>query len=99
MIKAAMFDTRPYDSEAFERRAAGRVGVDYFPVRLDERTVTLARLLSMPNVIVTSHQAFLTEEAMDGIAGTTVQNIVDFFDGKPIANEVCYRSGAGSPKT
>ncbi len=37
---------------------------------------TLARLLSMPNVIVTSHQAFLTEEALDNIASTTVQNIL-----------------------
>lgn len=51
----------------------------------------LARLLSMPNVIVTSHQAFLTEEALDGIAATTVQNLMDFFDGKPIPNEICYR--------
>jgi D-lactate dehydrogenase len=31
----------------------------------------------MPNVIVTSHQAFLTEDALDNIAQTTVRNIVD----------------------
>lgn len=36
---------------------------------------TLARLISMPNVIVTSHQAFLTEEALDNIAETTVENV------------------------
>ena len=40
---------------------------------------TLARLISMPNVIVTSHQAFLTEEALNNIAETTVKNITQFF--------------------
>lgn len=40
---------------------------------------TLARLISMPNVIVTSHQAFLTEEALANIAETTTDNIVEFF--------------------
>ena len=38
----------------------------------------LARLISMPNVIVTSHQAFLTEDALDNIAETTVANIKDY---------------------
>jgi D-lactate dehydrogenase len=50
----------------------------------------LARLLSFNNVIVTSHQAFFTEEAMSNIANTTMQNIRDFIDGKPLANEVAY---------
>ena len=36
----------------------------------------LSRLISMPNVIVTSHQAFLTEEALNNIAETTVNNIL-----------------------
>ncbi len=40
---------------------------------------TLARLISMPNVIVTSHQAFLTEEALNNIAETTVKNIQEYF--------------------
>ena len=49
----------------------------------------LARLLSMPNVIVTSHQAFLTEEALDAIADTTVDNLQKFAAGTPNeANEV-----------
>ncbi len=55
---------------------------------------TLARLISMPNVIVTSHQAFLTEEALSNIAKTTVQNIVDFFEKGQSQNELCYRCGA-----
>jgi len=52
---------------------------------------TLARLISMPNVIVTSHQAFLTEEALENIAETTVQNLVDMAESGQCANEVCWR--------
>ena len=43
----------------------------------------LVRLIAMPNVIVTSHQAFLTNEALDNIASTTVNNLVRFFSGDP----------------
>ena len=53
----------------------------------------LARLISMPNVIVTSHQAFLTEEALSNIAETTVDNIVEFFEKHQCPNELCYRGG------
>lgn len=45
---------------------------------------TLARLISMPNVIVTSHQAFLTREALENIAETTVANLLT----QPCENEV-----------
>jgi len=38
----------------------------------------LARLISMPNVLITSHQAFLTHEALDNIAQTTLENISAF---------------------
>ena len=52
----------------------------------------LSRLISMPNVIVTSHQAFLTKEAIENIAETTVENIRKFFAGEPLLeNEVCYK--------
>ena len=50
----------------------------------------LARLISMPNVIVTSHQAFLTEEALENIAETTVKNICGFFMSGKCENELCY---------
>ena len=52
---------------------------------------TLARLISMPNVIVTSHQAFLTEEALSNIADTTLENVQEFFDKEYCKNEVCYK--------
>ena len=48
----------------------------------------LARLISMPNVLITSHQAFLTEEALDNIAKTTVDNIKEFFENNTLSNEV-----------
>ena len=54
---------------------------------------TLARLISMPNVIVTSHQAFLTEEALENIAETTVQNLIDFSQNGQCENELCFRFG------
>ena len=51
----------------------------------------LVRLIAMPNVIVTSHQAFLTNEALDNIAATTINNLVSFFSGNPdTSTEVCY---------
>ena len=50
----------------------------------------LVRLIAMPNVIVSSHQAFLTQEALDNIAATTVDNALKFFQGTPNeATEVC----------
>ena len=54
----------------------------------------LSRLISMPNVIVTSHQAFLTEEALNNIAETTVKNVLSYFENDGICdNELCYRCG------
>lgn len=49
---------------------------------------TLARLISMPNVIVSSHQAFLTEEALANIAEITTDNIVDYFTTGSSQNEL-----------
>ena len=48
----------------------------------------MVSLLSMPNVIVTSHQAFLTEEALQNIAETTIENINMFFNDGKVMNEV-----------
>lgn len=51
---------------------------------------TLSLLIAMPNVLVTSHQGFLTREALESIARTTLQNIEDYFAGRPLGNEICY---------
>ncbi|MCB5191179.1 2-hydroxyacid dehydrogenase [Methylobacillus arboreus] len=50
-----------------------------FPLQDD----VLARLLTFPNVIITAHQAFLTHEALDAIASTTLDNIVAWAEGRP----------------
>jgi D-lactate dehydrogenase len=44
----------------------------------------LARLLTFPNVLITSHQAFLTREALSDIARTTVANLEAFASGRPL---------------
>lgn len=51
----------------------------------------LARLISMPNVIVTSHQAFLTNEALANIADTTLANVREYYEKDACSNEVCYK--------
>jgi len=48
----------------------------------------LARLLTFPNVLVTSHQAFLTREALASIAQVTLDNVTAFERGEPLGNEV-----------
>lgn len=49
---------------------------------------TLRILLSMPNVILTSHQAFLTKEALENIADVTLGNIDSYFNKNEIINQV-----------
>ncbi len=80
-VGAACLDVYEEESDLFFEDNSGHILEDD----------TLARLISMPNVIVTSHQAFLTEEALSNIAETTVKNIVDIFDDGQCPNELCYR--------
>ncbi len=82
-IGAACLDVYEEESDLFFRDFSGHILEDD----------VLARLISMPNVIVTSHQAFLTEEALGNIAETTVQNLATFFGGGICENELCYRCG------
>ena len=48
----------------------------------------IERLMTFPNVLITSHQGFFTKEALEDIATTTLQNISDFESGIPLENEV-----------
>ncbi|HSN97916.1 MAG TPA: 2-hydroxyacid dehydrogenase [Candidatus Nanopelagicales bacterium] len=48
----------------------------------------LARLLTFPNVLITSHQGFLTREALGAIATTTLDSVDAFERGEPLRNEV-----------
>ena len=67
--------------EGLKNKKIGSAGLDVYEE-------VLARLLSFNNVIVTSHQAFFTHEALENIAMTTLQNIRDFINHKPLLNEV-----------
>lgn len=48
----------------------------------------IMRLLSFPNVLITAHQGFLTDEALSAIAATTLDNITKFVEGKTVENIV-----------
>ena len=79
-VGAACLDVYEEEGDFFYEDYSGHI------VRDDK----LVRLIAMPNVIVTSHQAFLTQEALDSIASTTVDNLVKFFSGTPnTLTEVC----------
>ena len=82
-IGAACLDVYEEESDVFFRDFSGHIVEDD----------TLARLMTMPNVLVTSHQAFLTEEALDNIAAATVDNLMEFTDSGLCPNELCYRCG------
>lgn len=58
----------------------------------------LARLLTFPNVLVTSHQGFFTAEALHNIAQTTLNNLRDYFEYGLLTNEICYRCQEPCPK-
>ena len=65
---------------------------DYFFEDRSDKAIAddvLARLMTFPNVLVTSHQAFFTKEAMNNIAEITMDNIRDFAEGKPLENGIC----------
>lgn len=80
-IGAACLDVYEEEGDFFYEDFSGHI------VRDDK----LVRLIAMPNVIVTSHQAFLTEEALDNIAATTIHNLISFHDGNPDSStEVIY---------
>ena len=77
-IGAACLDVYEEEGDIFHEDNSGHI--------LDDDT--LARLISMPNVIVTSHQAFLTTDALCNIAETTIANLVSFEATGASENEV-----------
>ena len=82
-VGAACLDVYEEESDVFFEDNSGHILEDD----------TLARLISMPNVIVTSHQAFLTGEALENIADTTVKNLTEFFKTGSCPNELCFKDG------
>lgn len=80
-VGAACLDVYEEESDLFFEDNSGHILEDD----------TLARLISMPNVIVSSHQAFLTVEALENIAETTIQNLSEIEESGTCKNELCYR--------
>ena len=85
-VGAACLDVYEEESDLFFEDFSGHILEDD----------VLARLISMPNVIVTSHQAFLTEEALSNIAETTTQNIRQMVENGQCPNELCYRGSTAN---
>lgn len=83
-VGAACLDVYEEESDLFFEDNSGHIMEDD----------TLARLITMPNVLVTSHQAFLTEEALENIAQTTVENLVQMANTNQCPNEVCAKNGS-----
>ncbi len=79
-IGAACLDVYEEESDLFFEDNSGHILEDD----------TLARLISMPNVIVSSHQAFLTAEALENIAEATVKNLVELETTGSCEHELCY---------
>ena len=77
-IGAACLDVYEEESDVFFEDFSGHIVEDD----------TLARLITLPNVLVTSHQAFLTEEALDNIADTTTRSIVSLLQTGECQNEL-----------
>ncbi len=88
--------------EGLKEKRIGAAGLDvyeeeaaYFYEDTSDRIMdddVLARLLSFNNVILTSHQAFFTREAIDNIAQVTMQNLNDFFEQRKLPNQVCVET-------
>lgn len=81
-VGAACLDVYEEEGDLFYEDCSGKIVQDD----------NLVRLISMPNVIVTSHQGYLTREALDNIAAATVRNLARFAAGTPEeSTEVVYR--------
>ncbi len=77
-IGAACLDVYEEEGDLFFKDLSGHI----------MRDDNCVRLISMPNVLVTSHQGFLTEEALCSIAKTTLGNIRDYISGVGCMNEI-----------
>lgn len=95
--RGALIDTRAL-IDALKNGTIGSAGLDVYEEEegiffqdLSEYGVkddVLARLMTFPNVLITSHQAFLTREALANIAETTLESVRDFERGEKLKNEI-----------
>lgn len=95
--RGALIDTRDA-IHALKSGHLGYLGIDVYEQEeklffhnLSEQIIeddVIMRLMSFPNVLITSHQGFFTDEALNQIAKITLQNVHDFEAGKPLENKV-----------
>ena len=95
--RGALIDTKAA-IDALKKGTLGYLGIDVYEQEeklffhdLSENIIeddTIMRLLSFPNVLITAHQGFLTDEALTQIALITLQNLADFEQGKKMGNRV-----------
>jgi len=95
--RGALVDTKAV-IDVLKNGKLGYLGLDVYEQEeklffhdLNENVITddvLVRLLGFPNVLITSHQGFLTDEALTQIAMVTLQNISDFEKSKTLTNKV-----------
>lgn len=95
--RGALTDTQAA-IEALKTGRLGYLGIDVYEQEeklffhnLSDEIIhddVIMRLMSFPNVLVTSHQGFFTDEALTQIAQTTLQSINDFEQGKPLLNKI-----------
>ncbi|WEK36933.1 MAG: 2-hydroxyacid dehydrogenase [Candidatus Pseudobacter hemicellulosilyticus] len=95
--RGALIDTNAA-IEALKTGRLGSMGLDVYEQEeklffhnLSEELIpdeTILRLMSFPNVLITSHQGFFTEEALTAIATVTLENIDQFAAGRKPANLV-----------
>ena len=105
--RGALLDTLAV-IEALKSEKIGYLGMDVYEEEeglffedLSNQVIrddVFARLLTFPNVIITGHQAFFTQEALERIAHTTLENITTFASGKPLENQVTTRQIVSEPK-
>lgn len=107
--RGAVADTRAIIA-GLKSGAIGHLGLDVYEEEDDlffedmsEQLIqddVFARLLTFPNVLITGHQAFFTEEAMTAIAGTTIENISSFEDtGRPVHPVSVERLARRTPRS
>ncbi|MCM3880545.1 MAG: 2-hydroxyacid dehydrogenase [Vicinamibacterales bacterium] len=97
--RGALIDT-PALVEALKQGQVGAAGLDVYEEEeglffrdLSDQVLqddVLARLLTFPNVLITAHQAFLTQEALANIAQTTLESVRAFEQGRVMTNLVPF---------
>ena len=98
--RGALIETKAV-IKALKSKKVGNLGIDvyeqeedlFFQNRSEEilQDEQISRLMAFPNVLVTGHQAFLTNEALAQIAETTLKNLDELDTGKELTNEVLWK--------